>query len=226
MIRPPAPRPCSSCPYRRDVPSGVWAASEYDKLRAFDAPTMHQPPAVFLCHQRGRDDADRVCAGWAGTHDGAHLLALRVAAVEGQMSPEDVDATIDYVSPVPLFGSGAEAAVHGQAEIAVPGERAVETMAKIARVRTDLITEEEQVADQHPLPVGTRVRHSGQRWPRAFREGTGEIIDVKGPYRDGAYEYLIKHDRGFSGVGPPGEPSWWASYRTERVDTPGGPHGV
>ncbi|WP_336794377.1 DUF6283 family protein [Gordonia malaquae] len=47
----PAPRPCESCPYRRDVPSGVWAESEYEKLRAYDAPTGEQPVRLFLCHQ-------------------------------------------------------------------------------------------------------------------------------------------------------------------------------
>ncbi|MFB4306971.1 DUF6283 family protein [Actinomadura sp. GTD37] len=143
MIRPPAPRPCTSCPYRRDVPSGIWAAAEYEKLRAYDQPTMEQPPQVFLCHQRGRDAGDaRVCAGWAGTHDGAHLLALRIAAADGTMAFGDIDATIDYVSPVPLFASGAEAAEHGEAEIAAPGERAVKAMAKIERARNDLIEEE------------------------------------------------------------------------------------
>lgn len=141
---PPAPRPCASCPYRRDVPSGVWAAEEYEKLRAYDRPTMGQPPQVFLCHQKNRDAAGgRVCAGWAGVHDGAHLLALRFAVLERRMTPEDVDSTIDYVSPAPLFGSGTEAAEHGLAEVDAPGVRAVETMAKISRVRTDLITKDQ-----------------------------------------------------------------------------------
>lgn len=27
----PRPRPCRSCPYRRDCPSGVWAAETYDR---------------------------------------------------------------------------------------------------------------------------------------------------------------------------------------------------
>jgi hypothetical protein len=140
VIQPPARRPCGTCPYRRDVPSGVWAASEYEKLRAYDWPTMEQPPAVFLCHQQNRDTADRVCAGWAGVHDGAHLLALRIVVLERRMTPDDVDATIGYVSPVPLFASGGEAAEHGMAEIDAPGMRAVEAMAKIGRVRDDLIS--------------------------------------------------------------------------------------
>lgn len=141
-LGPPARRPCASCPYRRDVPSGIWAAEEYEKLRAYDRPTMEQPPQVFLCHQKNRDTADRVCAGWAGVHDGAHLLALRFAVMDGRMTPDDVHATIDYVSPVPLFRSGADAAEHGLAEVDAPSARAVEAMAKISRVRTDLITKE------------------------------------------------------------------------------------
>lgn len=28
----PSPRLCESCPYRRDVPSGIWDRSEYAKL--------------------------------------------------------------------------------------------------------------------------------------------------------------------------------------------------
>lgn len=126
---PPAPRPCASCPYRRDVPSGVWHHDEYAKLRRYDAPTGEQPPGVFLCHTA----PGRVCAGWAGCHDGAHLLALRIAEVSGSMTADGIDATIDYVSPMPLFSSGAEAADHGEAEITAPSPDAVYTMAKITR---------------------------------------------------------------------------------------------
>lgn len=139
----PAPRPCTSCPYRRDVPSGIWAASEYAKLPAYDADTAAQPSQVFLCHQNDHDsDRTRVCAGWAGCHDGTHLLALRFAAVTGSMTPEAIDATMDYRSPVPLWRSGTEAARHGLAEIGRPGGRALETMSKISRRRGDLLAEE------------------------------------------------------------------------------------
>jgi hypothetical protein len=144
-IGPPAPRPCASCPYRRDVPSGVWAREEYAKLPRYDEPTQQQPTGVFLCHQTDRDaDGRRVCAGWAGCHDGNHLLALRVAAASGSMTVEAIDATIGYVSPVPLFASGAEAAEHGMAEITEPGPRAAVSMAKIARRRRDLLTDREE----------------------------------------------------------------------------------
>ena len=125
----PAPRPCESCPYRRDVPSGVWAPEEYAKLPRYDEETMHQPAGVFLCHQQN----GRVCAGWCGTHDMTQSLGLRFAA--HQMAREDVTACLDYVSPVPLFRSGTEAAAHGLAELERPGAGAQRVMAKIERRR-------------------------------------------------------------------------------------------
>jgi hypothetical protein len=127
-IRPPAPRPCESCPYRLDVPSGVWAAEEYAKLPDYDLPTPYQPPAVFLCHQHD----GRACAGWAGCHDGDHLLALRFAGVSG-LSTETVDAIRDYRSPVPLHASGTEAAAHGMADLLNPGPDARHVQVKLRR---------------------------------------------------------------------------------------------
>jgi hypothetical protein len=118
--RGPAKSPCGTCPYRRDVPSGVWDASEYAKLPPYDAPTALQPAGLFLCHQGDR----RVCAGWAACHDTDELLALRLASATGGMSPDEVVATRNYVSPVPLFRSGREAANHGMANIDHPGPRA------------------------------------------------------------------------------------------------------
>jgi hypothetical protein len=47
----PASNPCGSCPYRRDVPSGVWDAAEYEKLPRYDGPMADQPARLFLCHQ-------------------------------------------------------------------------------------------------------------------------------------------------------------------------------
>ena len=138
-VRPPAPRPCVSCPYRRDVPSGIWAASEYAKLPRYDEPTYAQPPGLFLCHQHDRgDEQTRACAGWAGCHDGEQLLALRIGLADGRISAETADAIRDYVSPVPLFTSGADAAAHGMREIRAPGEDARTAIGKISRRRTNL----------------------------------------------------------------------------------------
>lgn len=123
--RRPRPRPCDSCPYRRDVPAGVWAASEYEKLPPYDNDTGDQPPGVFMCHQ-----ADgTVCAGWASVHGNRDNLALRLARA---IDPEiDVGAVVAYRSPVPLFASGAEAAEHGLSGVPDPGPDADALMAKL-----------------------------------------------------------------------------------------------
>ncbi len=127
----PAPRPCVSCPYRRDVPSGIWDRSEYEKLRRYDGDTQSQPPGLFLCHQTGADDPGRrICSGWVGCHDTANLLALRLALVFGRLTETDYSACLDYRSPVPLFGSGAEAADHGEHDIHQPGPAAVRLITK------------------------------------------------------------------------------------------------
>jgi hypothetical protein len=140
-VRPPAPRPCASCPYQLDAPSGVWAASEYAKLPPYDEPTFTQPTALFLCHQHDHgDDRARVCAGWAGCHDGDELLALRMAAMTGEASVETVEAIRDYVSPVPLHETGTEAAAHGMRDLHAPGPDARTAIDKISRTRGDLTT--------------------------------------------------------------------------------------
>ncbi|WP_245552297.1 DUF6283 family protein [Nocardia aobensis] len=138
VMGPPAPRPCSSCPYRRDVPSGVWHADEYDKLREYDSVMSEQPPALFQCHQTDADsDLRRLCAGWPGCH-GDNLLALRLALIQRRISPATFEATIGYHSPTPLFGSGTAAAEHGRRDIDTPGPSAIGAIAKIIRRRPDL----------------------------------------------------------------------------------------
>ncbi len=131
----PRKTPCASCPFRRDVPSGVWSAAEYDKLASYDGQPAEQAAAgalgVFLCHQAG--DTAQVCAGWAAVCGHQDCLALRLAS---SLDPDvDVDAVLDYTAGVPLFGSGAEAAEHGKAEIRDPSPEARATSAKVVRTR-------------------------------------------------------------------------------------------
>ena len=113
--------PCSSCPYRRDVPSGVWAKSEYAKLVEYDAPTGEQPFAPFACHATPEHN----CHGWAVVHSNRgpeyELLALRMWPPNNGV-PE---------AAVPLFASGQEAAEHGMADIEEPSDEAVKTVAKL-----------------------------------------------------------------------------------------------
>jgi len=124
-----AKAPCKSCPYRRDVPSGVWAASEYEKLPDYDGEITDQlrngATALFGCHQANGD----LCAGWVGTHGPHNLLALRLHAGVVHRS------VWDYESPVPLFSSGQEACDHGKALIDVPNEGAKRIVKRLMRKR-------------------------------------------------------------------------------------------
>ena len=123
--------PCPSCPYRRDVPSGVWAASEYDRLPGYDGPISDQVTcgawASFGCHQGD----GTVCRGWLGHRDPGDLLAVRLAILRGELPPD----AYGYETAVPLFATGKEAAEHGRRDIAAPGERARQAASKIVRVR-------------------------------------------------------------------------------------------
>lgn len=119
------PVPCGSCPYRRDVPSGIWAEHEYDKLPGYDGPTWAQHPGLFMCHQRD----GHLCGGWLACHDPRELLALRF--------PGLVHASVyNYKTDVPVFRSGAEARAHGIKAIRRPGRKARKMVAGIVRKRS------------------------------------------------------------------------------------------
>lgn len=119
-----ATAPCGSCPYRRDVPAGIWDASEYHKLARYDGDTMGQDPSLFLCHQQD----GKLCAGWVGCH-GGQLLALRLHSISGQVDW----GVFDYRSPVALFSSGAEARDHGLSGVATPSAQAVRAITKLTK---------------------------------------------------------------------------------------------
>lgn len=113
-------QPCTYCPYRRDVPSGVWSAHEYDKLVEYDKPTWDQPAATFGCHAT----PEFLCHGWAVVHsnrtDEFALLALRIWPVESIPEPA-----------VPLFASGTEAAEHGMRDIETPSDEAFDAVGNL-----------------------------------------------------------------------------------------------
>lgn len=130
-------RSCVACPYRRDVPSGIWAAEEYEKLRKYDRPTWEQPPIGFLCHAT----SDFYCHGWAAVH-GDHALVFRLDPPDGEIRAGNT----------PLFTSGAEAVDHGQADVDRPGRAAVRMI--------------EQLENQHErLRSITRLGHADRKDP-------------------------------------------------------------
>jgi hypothetical protein len=109
------------------VPSGLWHPDEYAKLIEFDGDTAYQRPAVFHCHTRPAD----ICAGWLGHRDPGDLLAVRIGVLSGTVHP----SAYAYTTDVPLFGSGAEAAAHGLADVDAPGPEAAEAIAKLIAQR-------------------------------------------------------------------------------------------
>lgn len=124
----PRRTPCASCPYRRDVASGIWHPDEYAKLPRYDGEIPEQEAiAVFSCHQGTGD----VCSGWLGHRDPTELLAVRIGIAGGGLDP----SCADYQTAVPLFDSGAEAAAHGTREIDAPSPEAVKAIRKITTVR-------------------------------------------------------------------------------------------
>lgn len=116
--------PCISCPYRCDVPSGLWSAEEYDKLPPYDEELIYQPYAVFSCHAT----PDHLCHGWAVV-GGERMLALRIyAATHEEFDPYDIPEPI-----VPLFKSHTAAAEHGRAEIDAPSRDARTAIRRLLR---------------------------------------------------------------------------------------------
>lgn len=129
MTAAPAKNPCGSCPYRKDVPSGVWAKEEYVKLPPYDNDTQDQPFGAFFCHQQD----GRLCAGWVGCHDMRNNLGMRMAVSMGHLTVEEYEEAMDYSTDVPLWSSGAEAAAHGLKDVEDPGEQAVRVIERVGR---------------------------------------------------------------------------------------------
>lgn len=114
-------KPCVSCPYRVDVPSGVWSKSEYEKLRGYDGETWETDRASFLCHNTSTVGAenDTLCRGWLTTHP--ESLAVRFLMLEHKVTVEQIDAD----PGVPLHASGNEAADFGERDIDNPSPACV-----------------------------------------------------------------------------------------------------
>ena len=103
-----------TCPYRKDVPSGIWHPSEYAKLPRYDGTITDQAllgaMELFMCHQKD----GCICGGWLATHGPENLLAVRMHS--SRLDP----SVFDYDPKTPVWASGAEAAAHGMAHIRDP----------------------------------------------------------------------------------------------------------
>lgn len=125
------PKPCGSCPYRLNAPSGVWAPEEYERLRDYDGEIAEQVSAgafsLFHCHSTPL----ALCSGWVGHRDPFDLLALRLGVSTGAADP----SCLEYRTDVPLWPSGAAAHAHGVRDVEAPGAAAVAAIEKVVRLR-------------------------------------------------------------------------------------------
>lgn len=123
----PPPVPCGTCPYRRDVPAGIWEHGEYAQLPGYDGTTLDQLLAgatpLFMCHQQD----GCLCGGWLLTHDREHLLALRLHPVDPSAYTYDPDT--------PVWPSGAAAYEHGVSGIETPTRAAQRKIDGLLRKR-------------------------------------------------------------------------------------------
>ncbi len=122
-----AEKPCSTCPYRRDTPPGIWDECEYRKLPEYDdnPPSGMQAFGLFLCHHSPDMTREAVCRGWLSVH--SQSVAVRLSMMQGVVTPEQV-----YAEPiVKLYASGREACDAGMAGIDAPGVNAQRAIDKL-----------------------------------------------------------------------------------------------
>jgi len=112
------PTACSTCPYRRDTPPGIWHPEEYAKLPSYDPGALVPALAAFHCHQEMVTGKPTVCRGWLAVH--GDIPAVRISVIQGQIPPEEVDRPV----AVALYASGREACAAGLKGCQRPGKKA------------------------------------------------------------------------------------------------------
>lgn len=120
-----APRPCNTCPYRKDTPAGIWSFKEYIKLPTYDAELGVTNVNVFHCHQETATKVPTVCKGWLVVH--SESVAVRMAMMLGYLTEEQVEKGTD----VELYASGTEAAEAGIREIWDPSPETCDAVQKL-----------------------------------------------------------------------------------------------
>jgi hypothetical protein len=93
--------PCEQCPWRMDVPTGVFPPKAYQA----SAPTAYDAAlSTFACHMSGKDNP-ATCAGFLMRH-GVHNLAVRLSRAEDRI---DLDNVSD--GGLPLYPTYREMAI-------------------------------------------------------------------------------------------------------------------
>ncbi len=126
-----APTPCTTCPYRRDTPSGIWDRIEYEKLPAYDERGFGGAPMVtFHCHQEAEIGKPTVCRGWLSVHP--DCIAVRMARFSGLITKEQM-AEIPIKPDPALYSSGTQAMRAGIKGIKRPKAKAVAAIRKLVK---------------------------------------------------------------------------------------------
>lgn len=121
------PEPCQTCPYRKDVPSGVWSEEEYEKLRGYDEPDFLAASLdFFLCHQSTVAGCAIACKGWLTVQSDS--IAVRLALARGELTLEDCAPP-----KVALHESGNAAADFGERDLKRPKRKALQVIRKLER---------------------------------------------------------------------------------------------
>lgn len=127
---------CTTCPYRRDTPSGIWSQHEYEKLRTYDeghvlklpdgSPVQVPELATFWCHQTAAAEKPIACRGWLSVH--RDHAAVNVAMARGAIRPEDIPT--DDESTV-YYANGTEACEAGLRDLRKPSHAARAAVMKL-----------------------------------------------------------------------------------------------
>lgn len=123
---------CSTCPYRRDTPLGVWSPEEYEKLRVFDKEPWEDLGSIktFHCHQENVTRVQTVCRGWLDVHQDG--VCVRIAVMNGSLASCDVPTEHDPL----YYESGNAAADAGLAGVLNPPDEAQKAMDLLLRKGT------------------------------------------------------------------------------------------
>ena len=128
---------CSTCPYLKATPPGVWHRVEYEKLRYFDVGeeaewpdgSRHRVPALgtFHCHQENASGIPTACKGWVVVHRDS--VAMKVAMIYGAIDPDDVPFEHDDR----YYATGTEACEAGLTGVVDPSDVAKKVIDKLIR---------------------------------------------------------------------------------------------
>lgn len=127
--------PCSTCPYRKDVPAGYWHRSEFDRLAKADADPARG--AVFGCHKgkRAKPEKMQVCGGWLLDQKkrGVPNISLRLDMLKNR---EAVEAMAKITSGgAPMYASIADMCAANGIGVKSPRKRPMTLKQVLRRLR-------------------------------------------------------------------------------------------